>query len=82
LPAYPGVLSTKATTFFRGQQYRRKQYPAIRNRSKKLLFSGTLEGAEVSALLYSVIETGRMYNLDPYAYLRYIFREVADRHFS
>ncbi len=37
------------------------------------LFSGTPEGAEASALLYSLIETAKVNNLEPYAYLRYIF---------
>jgi transposase len=37
------------------------------------LFSGTPEGAEASALLYSLIETAKANKLEPYAYLRYIF---------
>lgn len=40
---------------------------------KNWLFSGTPEGAEASALLYSLIETAKANNLEPYAYLRYIF---------
>lgn len=40
---------------------------------KNRLFSGTPEGAEASALLYSLIETAKANNLEPYAYLRYIF---------
>jgi transposase len=40
---------------------------------KNWLFSGTPEGAEASALLYSLIETAQANKLEPYAYLRYIF---------
>jgi len=40
---------------------------------KNWLFSGTPEGAEASALLYSLIETARANKLEPYAYLRFIF---------
>ena len=40
---------------------------------KNWLFSGTPKGAEASALLYSLIETAKANQLEPYAYLRYIF---------
>lgn len=40
---------------------------------KNWLFSGTPEGAEASALLYSLIETAQANKLEPYGYLRYIF---------
>lgn len=40
---------------------------------KNWLFSGTPEGAEASALLFSLIETAKANKLEPYAYLRYIF---------
>jgi transposase len=40
---------------------------------KNWLFSGTPEGAEASALLYSLIETAKANKLEPYAYLRHIF---------
>ncbi|MCP3870817.1 MAG: transposase domain-containing protein, partial [Gammaproteobacteria bacterium] len=40
------------------------------------IFSGTAEGAEASALLYSLIETAKANNLEPYAYLRYIFDKL------
>ena len=33
------------------------------------LFSGTSEGAEASALLYSLIETAKANKLEPYTYL-------------
>ena len=40
---------------------------------KNWLFSGTPEGAEASALLYSLIETAKANKLEPWAYLRHIF---------
>jgi transposase len=40
------------------------------------LFSGTPEGAEASALLYSLIETAKANKLESYAYLRYIFEQL------
>ena len=43
---------------------------------KNWLFSGTPEGAEASALLYSLIETAKANRLEPYAYLRYIFEKI------
>jgi transposase len=43
---------------------------------KNWLFSGTPEGAEASALLYSLIETAKANKLEPYAYLRYIFEQL------
>ncbi len=43
---------------------------------KNWLFSGTPEGAEASALLYSLIETAKASKLEPYAYLRYIFKKL------
>ena len=43
---------------------------------KNWLFSGTPEGAEASALLYSLIETAKANTLEPYAYLRYIFDKL------
>ena len=43
---------------------------------KNWLFAGTPEGAEASALLYSLIETARANGLEPYAYLRFIFEKL------
>ena len=43
---------------------------------KNWLFAGTPEGAEASALLYSLIETARANKLEPYAYLRFIFEKL------
>ncbi len=40
---------------------------------KNWLFSGTPEGARASALLYSLIESAKANNLEPYNYLRYLF---------
>jgi len=43
---------------------------------KNWLFSGTPEGAEASALLYSLIETAKANHLEPYAYLRQVFEKL------
>jgi hypothetical protein len=43
---------------------------------KNWLFSGTPKGAEASALLYSLIETAKANNCEPYAYLRYVFGQI------
>jgi transposase len=43
---------------------------------KNWLFSGTPDGAKASALLYSLIETAKANNLEPYAYLRYLFEKL------
>ena len=43
---------------------------------KNWLFSGTPKGAEASALLYSLIETAKANDLEPWAYLRFIFERL------
>ncbi len=43
---------------------------------KNWIFSGTQEGARTSALLYSLVETAKANNLEPYGYLRYIFTRL------
>jgi transposase len=43
---------------------------------KNWLFSGTPEGAHASALLYTLIETAKANNLEPYSYLRYLFEKL------
>lgn len=43
---------------------------------KNWLFSGTPEGARASALLYSLIESAKANELEPYLYLRYIFEKI------
>ncbi len=43
---------------------------------KNWLFSGTPEGAQASAQLYSLIETAKANKLEPYAYLRYFFKKL------
>ena len=43
---------------------------------KNWLFSGTPEGADASALLYSLIETAKANGLEPYGYLRHIFEKL------
>ena len=43
---------------------------------KNWLFSGSPRGADASATLYSIIETAKANNIEPYAYLRLLFTEV------
>jgi hypothetical protein len=43
---------------------------------KAWLFSDTQAGADASARLYSLIETAKANNLEPYAYLRHVFTEL------
>lgn len=45
---------------------------------KNWLFSSTPEGARASATLYSLIETAKANNLEPYWYLRYLFENMPD----
>jgi transposase len=40
---------------------------------KNWLFSNSVKGVKASANLYSLIETAKVNNLEPYAYLRYLF---------
>ncbi len=44
---------------------------------KNWLFSATPDGAHASAALYSLIETAKANNLEPYWYLRYLFDRLA-----
>lgn len=43
---------------------------------KNWLFSDTPKGAKASAALYSLIETAKANRLEPYAYLRLVFKEL------
>ncbi|MBF0127116.1 MAG: IS66 family transposase [Magnetococcales bacterium] len=43
---------------------------------KNWLFSDTVRGAKASANLYSIIETAKANDLEPFAYLRHIFTEL------
>lgn len=40
---------------------------------KNFLFANTPKGAQMSAILYSMIETAKENGLDPYEYLKYVF---------
>lgn len=40
------------------------------------LFSDTVEGAKASAILYSLVETAKANNVEPYKYLRNIFEKL------
>ncbi|MCF6264494.1 MAG: transposase domain-containing protein [Xanthomonadales bacterium] len=43
---------------------------------KNWLFSTSVKGVKSSANLYSLIETAKANDLEPYAYLRYVFTEL------
>ncbi|NLL67804.1 MAG: IS66 family transposase [Clostridiaceae bacterium] len=49
---------------------------------KNALFSDSVEGAEASALVFSIINTASANNLDTYKYLEYIFRQLPDLRFT
>ncbi len=46
------------------------------------LFSGSPEGATASAAVYSIVETAKANGLNPYEYLRYIFKYLPGIHFK
>jgi len=41
---------------------------------KNRLFSDCQQGAKASAMLYSIIETAKANNLEPFKYLTYLFK--------
>jgi len=43
---------------------------------KNWLFSDTPQGATASAVIYSVIESAKANNLEPYGYLRHVLKEL------
>ena len=43
---------------------------------KNWLFSGSPEGAQASALFYSLIETAKINNLNPEQYLRFLLEKI------
>lgn len=43
---------------------------------KNWLFAGHPNGAKAGALFYSLVETVKLNNLEPYAYLRYLFENL------
>lgn len=49
---------------------------------KNSLFSDSVEGAEASAIVFSIINTASANNLDTYKYLEYIFRELPGLKFT
>jgi len=45
---------------------------------KNWLFSNSQEGAKASAMLYSIIETAKANDLEPYTYLRAVFTQLPE----
>lgn len=48
---------------------------------KNFLFSDTPRGAEANALVFSIIETAKANNLDPYEYLVHLFKTLPNLDF-
>ena len=44
------------------------------------LFSGSSRGAEASCAIYSLIETAKHHQLDPFAYLNHVFEKAPFMH--
>lgn len=44
---------------------------------KNFLFANTINGAKISAIYFSLIESSKLNNLDPYLYLKYVLEESA-----
>ena len=61
-------------TLFRGRAERSIK-PFVMGR-KNWLFANTEGGAQSSAIVYSLIETARENNLDPYRYLVHVFSKA------
>ena len=49
---------------------------------KNSLFSDSPEGAEASAIIFSIINTAAANNLDAYKYLGYLFRKLPNIDFA
>lgn len=49
---------------------------------KNWLFSGNPKGAEASAAVYSIVETAKANKINPYEYLRYIFKYMPGTRFN
>jgi transposase len=48
----------------------------VQHKRKNWLFSGSPRGAHASATLYSLIETAKANQLEPWAYLNYLFEKL------
>ena len=49
---------------------------------KNSLFSDSAEGAEASAIIFSIVNTAAANNLDAYKYLEYLFRRLPNSNFA
>jgi len=65
-PEYAGVSANNQAFLLCSYEHKRKNW----------LFSDTVKGAKASAAFYSLIETAKANKLEPYHYLRYIFKEL------
>jgi hypothetical protein len=48
----------------------------IPHKRKNWLFAGSPDGAKASATFFTLIQTAKANGLEPYAYLRYIFKKL------
>jgi transposase len=48
----------------------------ILHNRKNFLFSGSPRGADASATLYTLVESAKANNLEPWAYLNYLFEKL------
>jgi transposase len=60
------------------QQRRRTRNPPLAIGRKTWMFSGADSGGERAAVMYTIIETAKINDLDPEAYLRAIIARIAD----
>ena len=58
------------------QQPGRAQHQALLIGRKNFLFANTPLGAQVSAVIYSLIETARETGLDPFCYLTWVLKTI------
>lgn len=52
----------------------RKQHSVIHGRKTQLIVLGSPDGVAASAAVYSIVETAKANNINPYESLRYIFK--------
>ncbi len=50
------------------EQYCRKYRPSLYGRAENFLFYDTVKGARASSIIYSLVETAKLNNLNIYAY--------------
>ena len=77
-PHAQGPCISRRRTAGIGQQYLRALNQAGDSWQENYLFMGSKGGGEAAAIAYTLIETARMNNVDPEAWLRWVLARVAD----